>query len=115
MLQLTDRRENRNEAMTTQSTSELPAPAPVRVQPVVRPPCVPKDLWVTLAESEKAQLAPEDGGYMGFVPAGPWKCHYFTTWNHIGKPIATYDKTADGWTKRDWTNLPVSHGADTYD
>jgi hypothetical protein len=35
-LRLTDRRENKNNAMTTQSTSEQPAPAPVRVQPVVR-------------------------------------------------------------------------------
>lgn len=34
-LRLTDRRANKNNAMTTQSTSELPAPAPVRVQPVV--------------------------------------------------------------------------------
>lgn len=34
-LRLTDRRENKNNAMTTQSTSELPSLAPVRVQPVV--------------------------------------------------------------------------------
>lgn len=34
-LRLTDRRKNKNNAMTTQKTMELNAPAPVRVQPIV--------------------------------------------------------------------------------
>lgn len=94
-------------------TMQMRGGADVGVSRLVRPRCVPPSLWVMLAESEKLELAPEDGGYLGFVPVGPWRCCYFTTWNAAGNPIATYDKTADGWSKRDWPRAtPIRTNAD---